>query len=131
MAAASLANKYSAFNAILLSFFAVAIPGVFGSAATYLIGRETMRAGTAALLAEGLIFVRSLGKLAGNLANKGIKSLPALGTATGSGVRKGINYLQDRQFTKDFYKFSTMGDFAKAARMRLVNNFVSHNKISC
>jgi hypothetical protein len=78
------ANKYSQFNAILLEFFAVAIPGVFGSSATYLIGKETMRAGAAAL-AEGLLFMQKFGGTISGIAG---------GIAKGAGfLAKGISRL--------------------------------------
>jgi len=81
IAMANEANKYSQFNAILLSFFAVAIPGVFGSAATYLIGRGTMEAGVKSMV-EGLYFVQKLG------------GIVAGGMAKGAGLlAKGTSYL--------------------------------------
>jgi hypothetical protein len=122
MAAANLANKYSAFNSILLSFFAVAIPGVFGSAATYLISRETMRAGTAAL-AEGLFFMKKLGGmvsgLAGGIGKYGGSIGRIAGTATRMGtnvVRSGANnireFMRDRQLTRELHS-SELGGFAR------------------
>jgi hypothetical protein len=129
MAAASLANKYSAFNAILLSFFAVAIPGVFGSAATYLIGRGTMEAGIAAM-AEGLYFMQRLGGmvaggLAGGLSRFGGSIGRIAGTATRMGtnlVRSGVGgvreFIKDRQYTRELHK-SELGGIAKDFGIRM------------
>jgi len=89
MYVANEANRWSDFNSILLSFFAIAIPGVFGSSATYLIGKETMRAGAAALV-EGLLFMQKLGGMvAGGMAKgagllaKGTSRLGGKGGGTG------------------------------------------------
>jgi len=126
IAMANEANKYSQFNAILLSFFAVAIPGVFGSSATYLIGKETMRAGAAAL-AEGLLFMQKFGGMisgiaggiAGGIGRFGGSIGRIAGTATRMGlnvVKSGIsgvrNFMQDRQLTKELHR-SELGGIAK------------------
>jgi hypothetical protein len=123
IAMANLSNQYSAFNAILLSFFAVAIPGVFGSAATYLIGRGTMEAGVKAMV-EGLYFMQKLGGMvaggiAGGLGRFGGSIGSAAGTAARMGtnaVRSGVsgvrNFMQDRQLTKDLHR-SELGGIAK------------------
>ena len=118
MEIAAEAEKASAFNSILLSFFAVAIPGVFGSAATYLIGRGTMEAGATAL-AEGLYFMKSLTGVIAKGATSIAKNAGSIGAAAGSGINYMKNYVQDRQFTRDYYKYSTLGDFAKSFGIKM------------
>ena len=122
IAMAAEANKYSQFNAILLSFFAVAIPGVFGSAATYLIGRGTMEAGVKSMV-EGLYFMQKLGgmvaRIAGGLSRFGGSIGRIAGTATRMGLnaaRSGINevreFMRDRQYTRELHR-SELGGIAK------------------
>ena len=122
------ANKYSTFNAILLSFFAVAIPGVFGSAATYLIGRGTMEAGVKAMV-EGLYFMQKLGGIvagiAGGIGRFGGSIGRIAGTATRMGLnaaRSGINnvreFMRDRQYTRELHR-SELGGFARDFGIRM------------
>jgi hypothetical protein len=123
MYVANEANRWSDFNNILLEFFAVAIPGVFGSSATYLIGKETMKAGAVAL-AEGLMFMQKLGGMVAGGMAKGLSRFGgSIGSAAGSATRMGTNvvksgiggvrnFMQDRQLTKELHR-SELGGIAK------------------
>jgi len=123
MEVANEAEKWSALNAALLAFFAVAIPGVFGSAATYLIGKGTMEAGLASLV-EGLKFMQSFGRLGAAGLAKGLgKFGGSIGSAAGTVTRMGTNtvksgvgavndFWQNRQYTKELQR-SELGGIAK------------------
>jgi len=122
MEVANEAEKWSAFNSALLSFFAVAIPGVFGSAATYLIGRGTMEAGLASMY-EGLKFMQKMGGLASKGLAAGLSKYGgSIGGAAGSGVRTAIDtkmgytvmrdYWKDRQYTRELHR-SALGGIAR------------------
>jgi hypothetical protein len=150
MEVANEANKWSAFNAILLSFFAVAIPGVFGSAATYLIGRGTMEAGTTAL-AEGLYFMQKLGGMVSGLAKGVGKYGGSIGSAAGTATRMGVNaikaapgaikaapgairnapgairdFMKDRQITKDLYSSKSIGSSAKTLGVKMKKSTIEN-----
>jgi len=144
MAAASVANKFSAFNNIILSFFAFAIPSVLGSSATFLVGKGMMEAGVSAA-AESMMFSKKLfmaaGKMATKAAFKGLKAAPgaamkaakaapgaaksAIGAAKAApGAIKNApntvrNFMKDRQYTKEFYKTDPLGSFGKAVGMKM------------
>jgi len=137
MAAASVANKFSAFNNIILSFFAFAIPSVLGSSATFLVGRGMMEAGAAAA-AESLLFTKKLffaaGKMATQVAAKGLKAgagaawkgakaAPGAIKAAPGAIRnapdKVRDFWKDRQITKDLYGSKSVGSSAKALGVKM------------
>jgi len=77
-----------------------------------------MEAG-AASLAEGLMFMKKLGGVvAGGLAGGLSKFGGGIGSAGGNTIRWGVDKIQDRQYTRNFYKTSSLGDFAKSAGIK-------------
>jgi len=130
MEAAAVANKFSAFNNILLTFFAVAIPSVLGSAATYLVGRGTMEAGVAAV-GEAAMFTKQLftagagiaTKAVGKAAGKGLKAAGGAIKNAPSAIKNAPGEIRDfwknRQLTKELYDSVHVGRSAKALDVKL------------
>jgi len=137
------AIQFSILNNKILSFFAVAIPGVFGSAATYLIGRGTMEAGLKSMV-EGLYFMQKLGGMVSGLAKGVGKYGGSIGRAAGTATRMGVdaikaapgaikaapgaiknapdtvrNLWKDRQITKELYDHVNVGNSAKALGVKM------------
>ena len=122
MEVAAVANKFSAFNNIILAFFAVAIPGVLGSSATFLVGKGMMEAGVAAA-AESAMFTKKLAGTAVSMTAKAVgKGVKAGGgaawkvakagygevTSGFSGTKSAINTLKDTKMgytvARDYFK---------------------------
>ena len=137
MEAAAVANKFSAFNNIILSFFAFAIPSVLGSSATYLVGRGMVEAGATAA-AESVLLTKKLffaaGRMATQVAAKGFKTgvsmawnaakaAPGAIKAAPGAIKNAPdtirNLWKDRQITKKLYDEVSVGRSAKALGVKM------------